>query len=190
MKFIIAMIVLAATLFPSLGVPQVIKSKGLILQPDEGEKRVRRWGYPIIIKVDALNGGSKYLTAGTEDIQPGKSIPIHKHANADEIVIIERGTALATMEDKKEVVKAGAMAYGPHGTWMGFKNIGTDTLRVVWIFSRPGFETYVRATSVPQGQKVTPLLPHELSHIRNKYKDDIILRDQDIPDYRPSAVTP
>src|SRR5258705_8783238 len=57
------------------------KSTGLILLADEGERMVRRWGLSMTIKVDPVNGGSKHLLLGTEDIPPGKKIPVHKKSH-------------------------------------------------------------------------------------------------------------
>jgi quercetin dioxygenase-like cupin family protein len=71
------------------GSPQ---STGLILQADEGERMVRRWGLPMTIKVDPRNGGSQHLVVGTEDLPPGKVIPVHKHPHADEVVLLLQGT--------------------------------------------------------------------------------------------------
>ena len=61
----------------------------LILEKDEGEKRVWRpiegakgWDAepgPFILKVDRHNGGSSHLVFGTEDLPPGRSIDRHRH---------------------------------------------------------------------------------------------------------------
>jgi hypothetical protein len=56
------------------------KSTGLVLQADEGERMTRRWGLPMTIKIDPVNGGSRQLLVGTEDLPPGQSIPVHKHS--------------------------------------------------------------------------------------------------------------
>jgi hypothetical protein len=56
--------------------------EGLILQIDEGERRVRRpkaaglagLPDPFIIKVDRLNGGSQDLVMGYEELAPGQAI--------------------------------------------------------------------------------------------------------------------
>lgn len=58
---------------------------------------VRRWGLPMTIKVDLSNGGSQQLMVGTEDLPPGKSIPMHKHSHCDELVIVQQGTGTASL---------------------------------------------------------------------------------------------
>src|SRR5262245_32792601 len=63
---------------------------GLILQVDEGERRIRRpraettaTNTPFIIKVDQKNGGSPELVMGYEILSPGRSIQPHRHLVAD-----------------------------------------------------------------------------------------------------------
>jgi quercetin dioxygenase-like cupin family protein len=148
---------------------------GTIRGPDEGEHLMRRWGYPLTIKIDPLTAGSKDFVAGTEDLAPGTQIPMHRHHHMEEIVMIQSGDVVARIGDQQRVVGPGAMAFGPPNTWMCFQNVGTSVARVTWIFSRPGFETYVRATSVPLGQPVVPLTAAELDQIRQKYIDEIEL---------------
>jgi quercetin dioxygenase-like cupin family protein len=148
---------------------------GLILGPDEGEHLMRRWCYPLTIKIDPARAGSKDFVAGTEDLAPGTGIPKHRHHHMEEIVIIQSGDVLAEIGDRQRRVGPGAMAFGPPNTWMSFQNVGTSVATVTWIFSRPGFETYVRATSVPVGQPVVPFTAAELDEIRKKYMDEIEL---------------
>ncbi len=78
-----------------------------------------RWRVlPMTIKVDPVNGGSKYLV--------------------DE--------------------------------WVGLENTGLETIRVVFIFAALGYDTYLRATSVPEGHEVEPFSPSELAEVRRKYR--------------------
>lgn len=152
-------------------------SKGLVLQANEGERMVRRWGLPMTIKVDPVNGRSKQLMVGTEDIPPGRSIPIHKHAHCDELVIIQKGSGTAILGDRRQEVSEGAMIFVPENEWVGLENTGKETIRIVFIFSAPGFEKYLRATSIPEGQPVIPFTPVELAAVRQQYKDYIVFKD-------------
>ncbi len=154
------------------------KSTGLILQENDGERMVRRWGLPMTIKVDPVNGGSKQLLVGTEDIPPGRGIPVHKHSHCDELVIIQRGTGTAILGDKRQVVTAGAMVFVPENEWVGLENTGKETIRIVFIFSALGFDQYLRATSVPEGQEVKPFSASELAEIRQKFKAFITFKEK------------
>lgn len=52
----------------------VAPSQGLVLQIDEGERRVRRTAGkgPFILKVDRQNGGSPDLVMGTKTLHPAR----------------------------------------------------------------------------------------------------------------------
>src|SRR5882724_12216864 len=144
-------------------------AKTLVLEKNEGEVRVRRplGSLPIptaefILKVTPQNSGSKHLVLGTEDIPPGGVIPRHKHLEQDEILLIQTGTAHVTLGDKEYDVHAGGTIFFPAQTWVSLKNIGTDNISLVFVFSAPGFEENMRCGSVPAGQTAPPINTDEL----------------------------
>src|SRR6202047_2324360 len=144
-------------------------AKTLVLEKNEGEARVRRplGLLPIptaefILKVTPQNSGSKHLVLGTEEIPPGGEIPRHKHLEQDEILLIQTGTAHVTLNDKEYDVHAGGMVFFPAETWVGMKNIGKDSISLVFIFSAPGFEDNMRCGSALAGQSPTPITTDEL----------------------------
>jgi len=154
-------------------------STGLILAAGEGERLIRRqYGFPLIIKVDPANGGSQRMVVGTEEIPAGKSIPIHKHSHADEFIVLQEGTAMVTLGARRQTANAGAMIFIPQDEWVGLDNTGPGTMKILFVFSALGFEEYLRATSVPEGQPVKPFTPDELKQIRQKYQAHIRFKDQ------------
>jgi len=157
------------------------RGAGLVLQAEEGERWVRRYANfrpdgtmgefpPFILKVDPLNGGSKDLVMGMEDIPPGGSIPLHKHVHCDEILFVHRGEAVATLNGHATPVRTGGTVFIPSGVWITFKNTGQEPLSLVFIFSKPGFEQYLREGSVREGEKVIPFSPEELTALRHKHE--------------------
>ena len=152
-------------------------STGLVLLSDEGERMVRRWGLKMTIKIDPVNGGSKRLLVGTEDIPPGKSIPVHKHSHCDEVLIVLQGKGTAILGEKRREVSAGAIVFIPEDEWVGLENTGNEMIRIVFIFSELGFDQYLHATSVPEGQKVVPFTAKELAEIREKFKGVITFKE-------------
>jgi hypothetical protein len=52
---------------------------------------------------------------------------------------------------------AGGTVFIPANTWVDIKNAGTERVSVVFVFSAPGFENYMRCDSVLPNEKVTPL---------------------------------
>jgi quercetin dioxygenase-like cupin family protein len=82
-------------------------STGLILAAGEGERLIRRqYGFPLIIKVDPVNGGSKHMVVGTEEIPAGKSIPVHKHSHADEFIVLQEGRASVTLGARRQTAQS------------------------------------------------------------------------------------
>ena len=163
-------------------------SPGAIIAPDEGERLTRLWGFPLTIKIDPVTVGSKDFVAGTEDLRPHQAIPWHRHHHMEEIVVVQSGDIVARIGNQKRQVGAGAIAFGPPNTWMCFENVGENDARVLWIFSRPGFEVYVRATSVPFGQVPVPPSSEEMDQIRKKYLDEIELGAGSGMDYPKGCV--
>ena len=167
MKKIILIIVVS--LLAVICYAQSQSAKTVVLEKNEGEKRVRRplGSLPIpsdefILKVTPQNSGSEHLVLGTEDIPPGGVIPRHKHLGQDEILLIQTATAHVTLNDKEYDVHAGGTVFFPAQTWVGMKNTGKDSISLVFIFSAPGFEDNMRCGSVLAGQSAPPLTTDEL----------------------------
>jgi quercetin dioxygenase-like cupin family protein len=171
----------AATKEPTTGASKVAP---LILEKNEGERRIWRpiegakgWDAqpgPFILKVDRHNGGSSHLVFGTEDLPPGASIDRHRHPGADEILFLQNGSARVSLGDKTKEVHGGATVFIPADTWIAVTNVGTDAIGCVFVFSAPGFEDYMRAESVPEGQKMTPLTKAEDAQIMKEHAHAVI----------------
>lgn len=147
-------------------------SQGLVLQADEGERRVRRnvGKGPFIIKVDRRNGGSPDLVMGYEDIAPGAEIQLHRHLVADEILFVHRGSGVASLGGRESPVSSGATVYIPRNVSISVRNTGSDPLGIAFVFSKPGFEELMRDNSVLEGQPVTPMTAEERERIRQKHR--------------------
>lgn len=133
--------------------------KPLLLEKNEGEQRLWRpepgevnlGGF--ILKVTPKGNGSQHLVVFSGDTAPGGVIPTHKHLGQDEILLIERGALRVHLGDQERVLHAGGMVFIPANTWVGAKNIGTETESDVAIFSAPGFEDHLRCESVPINER-------------------------------------
>lgn len=147
---------------------QAARPTPLILEKDEGERRVWR---PLegsdgklslfILKVDQRNGGSSHLVLGTEDMPAGGHIDRHRHPGSDEILFLQNGTAKVTVGNLAREVSGGATVFIPANTWIAVANTGKDAIHMVFVFSAPGFEDFMRAESVKEGQKAAPLTKAE-----------------------------
>ncbi len=156
--------------------PGSVQPTPLILAFNEGERRVRRFAGNapgFLIKVDRRNGGSGDLVMGYEDLPPGAAIPPHRHLDTDEIVFVHRGVGIAGLGDREAAVGPGATIYIPKGTRVTLRNTGTEPLSIVFIFPRPGFEEFMRDTSVLEGQSVVPFSDGELAAIRKRHASHV-----------------
>ena len=143
----------------------------------EANRRRVGWGAqpgPFIFKVDRHNGGSSHLVFITEDLPPGGKIDRHRHPGADEIIFLQNGRARVSLGNKVKEVHAGATVFAPADTWIEVTNIGTDTIHGVFVFSAPGFDDFMRAESVPDGQKITPLSKAEDAQIVKQHAHAVI----------------
>jgi quercetin dioxygenase-like cupin family protein len=152
----------------------------LILAAGEGERRIRRvmGGALAIIKVDRQNGGSPDLVMGYEELPPGQAIQAHRHPAMDEIIFVHRGTGNAELGDRTAAVAPGATLFIPQGSRVMLRNTGTEPLAIAYFFSRPGYEEYLRDTSVPDGETAAPLSGSELAAIRDRHKAHIVFDPQ------------
>jgi len=156
----------------------------LILEKNEGERRQWRVvegfaGPPMegfILKVDSQNGGSKHLVFLTEDLEPGGKIDMHRHPGSDEILFLQNGTAMVTLAGSSREVHDGATVFIPANTWIAMTNIGNESIHLVGVFSALGFEEYMRAESVREGERNTPLSKAEDEEIMKKHAHAVIYK--------------
>ena len=105
-------------------------------------------------------------------------------ASAAEIITVRPETEvmthqhLPTLGAQCRAVTPGALLFIPQGEWVELENTGRETIRVVFIFSERGFDTYLRATSVPEGQQATPFSPSELAEIRQRFQPYITFKEK------------
>lgn len=156
----------------------------LVLQPQEGEARLRRpppaslstLAAPFLLKVDPTprNGGSRDFVVFTESVPVGASIPPHRHPHSEELLYIQAGHGTAWLNGIAAKLQAGTIIYMPRNTGVKLINDGTEPIALVAIFSRPGFDKYQRDISVPAGQVAKPLTVGELKAIRARHRDAVI----------------
>ena len=167
----------------TLQTPTVTTATPLILEKNEGERRlVRGWpGHPepgesFILKVDPKNGGSSHLVFLTADIAAGGAIHAHRHPGSDEILFLQSGTARVHLGDAVRDVHAGSTVFIPAGTWISVDNLGKDGISMVAVFSAPGFEDFMRAGSVHEGEKNVPMSQSENDQMEKMHANDVIYK--------------
>jgi hypothetical protein len=71
--------------------------------------------------------------------------------------------------DTMREVGAGATEFIPEDTWISAEVVGTEPVSLSAIFSEPGFEEYMRAISVREGQLNTPISKSELGELGSQH---------------------
>ena len=148
------------------GAPQADASKGYILGPDEGEILLVR-NSKVIVKVDPRTG-SQRLAAGTQALGPGAGIPVHKHDNSDEMLVVQKGAAMAVLGDQRKLAGAGSMIFIPKGVWHGVEPVKEDS-ELLWVVSPPALEGYFREIGTTPGAPVKQFTPKEMDDIARKH---------------------
>lgn len=154
----------------------------LVLQPAEGEHRMRRpppaslstLAASFIIKVDKQNGAATDFVIFTEDVPPGQTISPHRHPHSEEVLFIHAGTGKAWLDGKESKIGPGTIIFMPVNTGVRLTNDGKEPISLVAIFSRPGFDKYQRDISVPASETAKPLTVEELTAIRAQHTEAVI----------------
>src|SRR5215831_1676876 len=64
-------------------------------------------------------------------------------------LLIQTGSAHVWLGTQERDVHAGAIVFIPSDTWISLKNTGNETINLAFVFSDPGFDEFMRCTSVP-----------------------------------------
>ena len=143
----------------------------LILQEEDGDQLVHRagplGGVPFTIKVDSKFGKSEDFFMFAETLAPSQTIPFHKHHNAEEILLFEDPGASVIVGDKIGKAGAHSLVFIPRNTWISATNKGSSPIHLLAIFSRHGFEQYMRAISTKPGESLLPFGQDELIRLRS-----------------------
>lgn len=142
-----------------------------ILQESDGEHLLHRSGplkdVPFVIKVDALVGHSEDFFVFSEELAPGQTIPFHKHHNAEELLMFQESGAEVMVGDKRGPAGPNSIIFIPRNTWVSATNRSEKPLHSVAIFSRRGFDSYMRAIAAKPGEALPPQTQEELNRLRS-----------------------
>ena len=144
--------------------------QGLVINPSEQETFfIASRQSPVTIMIDKKQRGVNSVSLCKEDIGQNDAIPVHKHLNEVEIILIQKGSGIFTLGDKEYEVKEGSAAYIPKGIWHGLRNSQTETLTMLFSYTPSGFEEYFREIGVPKGVQWKDKTPEEFDAIDKKY---------------------
>ena len=140
--------------------------------PDEDEGihiLTGRRKVPMNIKISKAQHGVENISFCTEDIIPGRTLRTHKHLHNDEIIFINNGEGLFTLDEKAIEVKSGAVIFVPRGVWHGLVNTGKENIRMVFQYSPAGSEEYFIENGTRVGTPFIERTAEEFATAEKKY---------------------
>ncbi len=105
-----------------------------------------------------LGTGNKSTAVVYFEIEPGNRLGTHTDS-AEEILLIQEGTAEVSLGDEQGQLSAGEMALVPVMVPHGLRNAGDETLRVAGFFSSNVVVTTFDQPMMPFGQQVVGTPP-------------------------------
>jgi quercetin dioxygenase-like cupin family protein len=109
--------------------------------PGQDTRRVR-------VFIDEEKTGKKDIVMGMSIYGPGMEAPFHKHEGSETMFIVHGKGLFGTRE---KIVEAGPgdVLYFPPGEEHFLKNIGSQTLEFVFVYSKPGDEKPIKEKWIP-----------------------------------------
>ncbi|RLC33403.1 hypothetical protein DRH14_04920 [Candidatus Shapirobacteria bacterium] len=109
--------------------------------PNQETRRVR-------IFIDEENIGKKDIVMGMSIYGPGMEAPLHSHEGSETMFIVHGKGEFGT-EDKVVQVGPGDVLYFEPGEKHFLRNIGSQTLEFIFIYSKPGDEKVIKEKWIP-----------------------------------------
>jgi len=85
--------------------------------------------------------GSKNLSVGVNETEPGSMVPEHKHEREEEVMFFISGRGKFITEDEEFIIEPGVCVYNPPGGLHKIVNTGDEILKFVWIYA-PQLESH------------------------------------------------
>jgi quercetin dioxygenase-like cupin family protein len=103
------------------------------LTEDEG------WvGMQVQFLIDEASAGSTELVVGRTVIPPGGRHDRHLHPDADEFLVVLRGSGQIYTDEGTEPADEGDVVFTPRGHWHGFDNTSDEDALLLWGWSGAG----------------------------------------------------
>jgi quercetin dioxygenase-like cupin family protein len=88
--------------------------------------------------IDAAGAGSERLVVGRTVLPAGARHERHLHPNADEFLVVLRGSGEIYTDAGEEPAAEGDVVFTPRGHWHGFNNTTDDEVLLLWGWSGAG----------------------------------------------------
>ena len=115
-----------------------------------GEGQTLRWGPTGKVRILAGAGSTDGSFSVVECIEPpGSGAPLHVHHSEAEAFYILEGAVELTCGPEKLTARAGDFVYTPKDVAHKFTVVGDKPVRLLLMFSRPGFEMFFAEGGFP-----------------------------------------
>jgi mannose-6-phosphate isomerase-like protein (cupin superfamily) len=105
---------------------------------------------------------------GTQQVQVGVGIPIHRHFQTDEVFYVVEGSGTFILDDASHPIEKGGSIFIPKNAWHGFENADRELL-LLWIVAPPGLEALFREVATRPGVPAKSRTKEQLKEIARKY---------------------
>ena len=89
-------------------------------------------------------------------VPPQGGPPPHVHRETDEAHYVQEGELEVLDGDRTFVARAGSFVFIPKGTVHAFKNVGTETAKMLTLLTPAGFERFLEEAGRPAGEGTAP----------------------------------
>jgi mannose-6-phosphate isomerase-like protein (cupin superfamily) len=117
----------------------------VVMSPDAAEQ-IRPFGIDMRVMLDAEHTGGTF-SAILAEVRPGEGPPPHLHRDREEYFFVVAGTYALSVNGSESTIGPGTLVFVPRGSVHAFKNISSDTGKLLeWTI--PGSNgDYFRAMS-------------------------------------------
>jgi len=144
--------------------------KGAIIAPHAGDAvQIGTGPHPVLIKVDRSTTGSQRLFVFQVVLDPGDSLPVHRHHHDDELIFVHTGEVAAIVGEEGQVSPAGTTLFIPAGKRVGLRNLSTGSATLLIIFAVPHMAEYIRSLGNAPGAPRKTLSADELDALRRRH---------------------
>jgi oxalate decarboxylase/phosphoglucose isomerase-like protein (cupin superfamily) len=117
---------------------------GFITTPQDVDRLEFDWGKIHFLSEPAVTG-AKAFSFGLVDLEPGKGHARHNHPGSEEIIYVVSGQGEQMVDDRPPVkVSGGSSIYIPADVYHSTLNTGTETLKLIVVYSPAGPERLLR----------------------------------------------
>lgn len=137
------------------------------MQHQNKPKSFKMMGIELNIKVSKVDSGNK-ISSIEQIVSPGAGSPPHILHDADKMIYVVDGKFLIRNGDQNIEGEAGTMVYIPKGVIHNFKNVGTETGKILVTLTPGGHEDFLYELSNRlENEKPTPQLMQEVGSYHN-----------------------